>query len=161
MGSQRVRHDWATFTSLTSQAIILGPPVAKNWLIGKDHDAGKDWRQEEKGTTEEMVGWHCQLDGHEFEQAPGVGDGQGSLACCCLWGCRVGDDWVTELKMQYFEKDLCLLYTAVQIIYYTSCACVLSCTQLFVTRWTVAHQASLSMGFSRQEYWSGLPFPSP
>ena len=52
-------------------------------LIGKDPDAGKDWRQEETGSTEnEMVGWHHCLDGHEFEQAPGVGDGQGSLACC-------------------------------------------------------------------------------
>ena len=59
-----------------------------NWLIGKDPDAGKDWRQEEKGRTEdEMVGWHHQLAGHEFEQAPGVGDGQGSLACYSPWGC--------------------------------------------------------------------------
>jgi len=58
---------------------ILWPPDAKNWLIWKDSDAGKDWRQEEKGTTEdEMVGWHYQLSGHEFEQALGVGDGQGS-----------------------------------------------------------------------------------
>ena len=56
---------------------------------GKDPDAGKDWRQEEKGTTEdEMVGWHHRLNGHEFEQAPGVGDGQGSLACCSPWGCK-------------------------------------------------------------------------
>ena len=55
----------------------------KNWLIGKDPDAGKKWRQEEKGMKEdEMVGWYHQLDGHEYEQAPGVGDGQGSLACC-------------------------------------------------------------------------------
>ena len=66
---------------------ILCPLDAKNWLIGKDPDAGKDWGQEEKGTTEdEMVGWHHQLDGHEFEQAPGVGDGQGSLVCCSSWG---------------------------------------------------------------------------
>ena len=58
-------------------------PDVNNWLIGKDPDAGKDWRQEEKGTTEdEMVEWHHRLDGHEFEQAPGVGDGQGSLGCC-------------------------------------------------------------------------------
>ena len=60
---------------------ILWPPDAKSWLIWKDSDAGEDWRQEEKGSTEnEMVGWHHWLDGHEFEQAPGVGDGQGSLA---------------------------------------------------------------------------------
>ena len=56
-------------------------------VIGKDPDAGKDRRQEENGMTEdEMVGWHHRLDGHEFEQAPGVGDGQGSLACCSPWG---------------------------------------------------------------------------
>ena len=62
------------------------PPDAKNWLIGKDPDAGKDWREEEKGTTEdEMVGWHHWLDGHEFEQAPGVVDRQGSLVCCSPW----------------------------------------------------------------------------
>ena len=67
---------------------ILWPPDAKSWLIGgKDPDAGKDWRWEEKGTAEDgMVGWHHQLNGHEFEQAPGVGDGQGSLACCSPWG---------------------------------------------------------------------------
>ena len=61
-------------------------------------DAGKDWRQERGTTEDEMVGWHHQLDGHEFEQAPGVGDGQGSLACCSPWGCRVGHDWTTELN---------------------------------------------------------------
>ena len=65
---------------------------AKNWLIWKDPDAVKDWRQEEKGTTEdEMVGWHHWLDGHEFEQAPGDGEGQGSLACCGPWGHKESD----------------------------------------------------------------------
>ena len=65
---------------------IPWPPNVKNWLFGKDPDAGKDWRQVEKGmTVEEMVRWHHQLDGHELEQAPGVGDGQGSLACCSPW----------------------------------------------------------------------------
>ena len=60
--------------------------LVKKWLIRKDPDAGKDWRQE-KGTTEDdMVGWHHQLDGYESEQAPGVGDGQGSLVCCSPWG---------------------------------------------------------------------------
>ena len=59
---------------------ILWPPDVKNWLIGKDRDAGKDWRQEEKGVTEDkMAEWHHQLDGHEFEQAPRVGNGQGRL----------------------------------------------------------------------------------
>ena len=62
---------------------ILGPPNSKNWLIWKDPDAGKDWRQGKKGMTEdEMVGWHHWLDGHEFEQAPGVGDRQGGLVFC-------------------------------------------------------------------------------
>ena len=75
------------------------PPDAKNWLLGKDPDAGKDWRQEEKGTTEdEMVGWHHRRDRHEFEQALGVGEGQGSLACCSPWDHRVRHDWATELK---------------------------------------------------------------
>ena len=68
---------------------IIWSPVAKNWLTGEKPDAGKHWRQEEKGMTEdEIVGWHHQLNGHEFEQAPGVGDGQGSLACCSPWGCK-------------------------------------------------------------------------
>ena len=62
---------------------ILWPPHEKSWLIGKDPDAGRDWGQEEKGTTEdEMAGWHHWLDGHESEWTPGVGDGQGGLACC-------------------------------------------------------------------------------
>ena len=64
-------------TDVETEAPILWPPDAKNWLIRKDPDAGKDWRQEEKGTTEDdMVGWHHQLNGHEFEQAPGGGNGQ-------------------------------------------------------------------------------------
>ena len=66
-------------TDAEAETLILQPLDVKSWLIGKDPEAGKDWRQEKKGTTEdETVGWHHQLDGHEFEQAPGVGDGQGS-----------------------------------------------------------------------------------
>ena len=77
----------------------LWPPDEKNWLIGKDPDAGKDWRQEEKGSKEdEMIGRHHQLYEHEFEQAPGVGDGQENLALCSPWGHRVGHDWATELN---------------------------------------------------------------
>ena len=82
-------------TDAEAETPTLWPPDAKNWLIGKDLDAGKDWGQEEKGTTEdEMVRWHHQLDGHKFEQAPGVGDGQGSLACCSPGGRKESD--VTE-----------------------------------------------------------------
>ena len=76
-------------TDAEAETPILWPPDVKNWLIGKDPDAGKDWRQEGKGTTEdEMVGWHHRLDGHELEKAPGVGDGQGSLACFSPCGGR-------------------------------------------------------------------------
>ena len=81
------------------------PPHVKSWLIGKDSDAGRDWGQEEKGTTEdEMAGWHHWLSGREFEWTPGVGDGQGGLACCNSWGCRVGHDWATELNWEQFNK---------------------------------------------------------
>ena len=74
-------------TDVEAEAPILWPPDAKNWLIGKDRDAGKDWRWEEKQMTEyAMVGWHNWLDEHEFEQTLGVGDGQGSLECCNPWG---------------------------------------------------------------------------
>ena len=74
-------------TDAEAETPILRPPDVTNWFIGKDPDAGKDWRWEEKGTTEdEMVGWHHQPNGHEFEQAPEVGDGQESLAGCSLWG---------------------------------------------------------------------------
>ena len=76
---------------------ILWPPDAKNWLIGKDPDAGKDCRWEKGEIEDEMVGWHQQLDGHEFEQAVGVGGAQGGLACCSPWGRKeFGHNWVTE-----------------------------------------------------------------
>ena len=79
-------------TDTEAETPILWPSDAKNWLTGKDPDAGKDWRQEEKGTTEdEMVGWHHLLNEHEFKQAPGVCDGQGSLACCSPWGLKESD----------------------------------------------------------------------
>ena len=74
-------------TDAKAETSILWPPHAKSWLNGKDSDAGRDWGQEEKGTTEvEMAGWHHWLDGHEFEWTPGVGDGQGGLECCNSWG---------------------------------------------------------------------------
>ena len=74
-------------TDAEAENPILRSPDAKNWLIRKDPDAGRDWRREEKRTTEdEMVGWHHWLNGHEFEQAPGVGDGQEGLVCCISRG---------------------------------------------------------------------------
>ena len=79
-------------TDAKAETPILWPPDAKNWLTWKDPNAGKDWRQEEKGMTKnEMVGWLHRLNGHEFEQALGVGDGQGSLACCSPWGHKQSD----------------------------------------------------------------------
>ena len=85
-------------TDAEAETPIVWPPHAKNWLAGKDSDAGKDWRQEEKGMTEdEMVGWHHQLDGHESEQALGVGDEHGNLVCCSPWG-RKQSDMVEQLN---------------------------------------------------------------
>ena len=91
-------------TDVEAKTLILWPPDVKNWLIWKDPGAGKDWRQEEKETTEdEMVGWRHQLEGHEFEQALGVGDGQGRLVCCSPWGCKELDmterlNWTEDIR---------------------------------------------------------------
>ena len=89
---------------------VLQPPHAKSWLTGKDPNAGRDWGQEEKGTTEdEMAGWHHRLDGHEFEWTPGVGDGQGGLVCCNSWGRKESD---TTERLNWTEgSDSSLSYT--------------------------------------------------
>ena len=96
---------WVFFRTNDAKAEtpILWPPHVKSWLIGKDSDAGRDWGQEEKGMTEdEMAAWHHRLHGHEFGWTPGVGDGQGGLACCNLWGRKESDttEWLnwTELN---------------------------------------------------------------
>ena len=82
---------------------ILWPPHAKSWLIGKDSDAGREWRQEEKGTTEdEMAGWHYLPNGCESESTPGVAVGQGGLACCNSWGCKVSD---TTVRLNWIEPQ--------------------------------------------------------
>ena len=97
---------WVFFgrTDAKAETPILWPPDAKSWLIGKASDAGRDCGQEEKGTTEdEMAGWHHQLDGHEFEWTPGVGDGQGGLACCNSWGRKESD--MTE-RLNWTESYL-------------------------------------------------------
>ena len=79
-------------TDVEAETLILWPPDEKSWLIWKDPDVGKDWEQEEKGTTEdEMVGWHHRLDRHGFGWTPGVGVGQGGLACCGSWGRKESD----------------------------------------------------------------------
>ena len=98
-------------TDVEAGTPILWPPDAKSWLIWKDPDAGKDWGQEEKGTTEdEMVGWHHRLNGHGFGWTLGVGDGQGGLACCGSWGHNESDmterlNW-TEAILGYWSQIL-------------------------------------------------------
>ena len=87
-----------------SVKMILWPPHVKSWLIGKDSDAGRNWGQEEKGTTEDkMAGWHHRLNGHEFEWTPGVGNGQGGLACCISWGRKESDmtEWLNWTEKWY------------------------------------------------------------
>ena len=107
---------WKFIGRTDVKAPLLWPPNAKNWLIRKDPDDGKDWRQEKKGTIEDkMVGWHHRLNGQEFEQALGDGDGQGSLACCSPWGRKESDtieqlSW-TECEWKY-NKIIWLFLTA-------------------------------------------------
>ena len=101
-------------TDAEAETPILWPPDTKNWLIWKDPDAGKDWRQEEKGTTDdEMVGWRHRLDGYEFEQARGVGDVQGCLACCSPW-CHKELD-MTE-RLNWTELNLFKRFSLAQLL---------------------------------------------
>ena len=154
---------------------ILWPPHVKSWLIGKDSDAGRDWGQEEKGTTEdEMAGWHHWLDGRESEWTPGVGDRQGGLACCNSWGRKESDtterlNWtdnvirinfltwgmsiVNQLKTKSEEtliksaqrRKLGWIFLKIGFIWVQ----LLSCVRLFATPWIAACQASLSITNSR------------
>ena len=184
-------------------------PMPCYW-VRKHPDAGKDWRQEEKGVTEyEMVGWHHQLDGHEFEQAPEDGEGQGSLAYCSPWNWKeldviegLNNNNLKECQFLHLSKKGSLLgkVAAAAAKSLQSCPTLcdpidgsppgstvpgilqartlewvaisfsnawkwkvkvksLSRVRLLGTPWTAAHQAPPSMGFSRQEYWSGVPSP--
>ena len=93
----RKTNSMPVWTDVEAETPILWPPDAKSWLIWKDPNAGKDWGQEEKRTTEdEMVGWHHRLDGHGFGWTPGAGNEQGGLACCCSWGHKESDttEWL-------------------------------------------------------------------
>ena len=97
-------------TDVESETPMLWPPNVKSWLIGKDPDAGKVWRQEVKGTTEdEMVGWHHKLDGHGFGWTPGVGE-QGGLVCCSPWGCKESDttEWLNWTELIYTHMHACI-----------------------------------------------------
>jgi len=168
MGSQRVRHDWETeladwFIGRTdaeaeSRALILWPPDAKSQLIGKDPDAGKDWRQEEKGIIEgEMIGWHHRLNGQVFEQASGHCEGQGRLECYSPWGHEESDmtAWLNSIGIfsffffffSYFtmsqnfkyigwDLDICWpiisIYSYFWITYIYMCVCVCVCVCMYV-----------------------------
>ena len=109
---------WIFFgkTDAKAETPILWPSDVKNWLIGKEPDAGKDWSLEKGMTEDEMVGWHHRLNGHEFGWAPGVGVGQGGLACCGSWGCKESDmtEWLnrTELRGILFMRrsEWCFSY---------------------------------------------------
>ena len=98
-----------------AETTVLWPPHAKSWLVGKDFDAGRDWGQEEKGTTEdEMAGWHHWLDGRDSEWTPRVGDGQGGLVCCDSWGHKESD---TTERLNWTELSIykCNLFSSVLI----------------------------------------------
>ena len=107
----KVNQSWIFIgrTDAEVETPVLWPPDGKNWLIWKDPDAGRDWGQEEKGTREdEMARWHHRLDGHEFGWTPGVGDGQGGLACCNSWSRKESD--MTE-RMNWTEHSCRLVLT--------------------------------------------------
>ena len=89
---KEINHEYSLERLMLKLKLHTWPPEAKNWLIWKDPDAGKDCGLEEKGTAvDEMVGWHHWLDVHEFEWSLGVGDGQGGLVCCSPWGYKDSD----------------------------------------------------------------------
>ena len=132
------------------------PPDAKSWLTGKDPDAGKDWGQEEKGTTEdEMVGWHHWLDGHGFGWTPGVGDGQGGLVCCGSWGRKESDmtkrlNW-TIAKYLFSPSGFILFLIAYTRAIISNTDCLLE------SLWDLCSNCG---GWCKQ-YASTSPFPLP
>ena len=124
-------------TDVEAETPVLCLPDTKNWLIGKDPDAGKDWRQEKGMREANIVGWHHRLDGHEFEQALRVGDGQGGLECCRTWGCKESDmtTWLNwTVLMSMFRHLLCCWKRAFAISSVLSCQKSVSlCPSLFCT----------------------------
>ena len=120
-------------TNVEAKTAIFWPPDTKSWLIGKDPDAGKSWRREEKGTTEdEMVGWHHRHNGHGFGWTPGVGDRQGDLVCCGSWGHKKSDttEWLNWTELIVFNFALIcfiqcsLYYLAPEIHFFYVSKCV-------------------------------------
>ena len=157
-------------TDVEAETPILWPPDAKSWLISKDPDSGKNWGQEEKGTTEdEMTGWHHCLNGHEFGWTLGVGDGQGGLACCSPWGCKLLDTTERLIWTEIVQLGLLLSYSyckkgqnsSVQNAAAAAAKLLQSCPTLCDPIDSSPPGFAIPGILSRQEHWSGLPFPSP
>ena len=121
-------------TDAETETLILWPPDAKYWLIGKDPDAGKDWKQKEKGTTEdEMVGWHHQLNGHEFGSTLGVGDGQGGLVCSSPWDHKESDTTERLNWTELMERSFPTVHLVLKKKHYLPlilCSCYLICVKI-------------------------------
>ena len=151
---------------------VLWPPHAKSWLIGKDSDVGRDWGQEEKGTTQdEMTGWHHQLNAHEFEWTLGVGDGQGGLACGGWWGHKESDttEWLNWTESCYYKIYLsvyiylhgCFLVMRSQVNFGFSsfCLCLFSPEMLLPG---LGEDTAEEVSYGRQgcTRWHSISFPT-
>ena len=136
---------WVVFgrTDVKAEAPILWPPHSKSWLIGKDSDAERDWGQEEKGMTEdEMAGWHHWLDGHESGWTPGVGDGQGGLACCNSWGRKESDttEWLNWTELNTYKKVAKIGHRIPQVAF--------SQISLYINLWQICFSFVFSLSFT-------------
>jgi len=140
-------------TDAEAETPILWPPDAKSELIGKDPGAGKDWGQDEKEATEdEMSGWHRRLNGHEFEQIPGDGEGQGSLVCCSRWGSKESDNWVTEQQQPLFYLLFFLIFIYLAVL-------GLSCSMWDLVPWPGIKPKPPALGAQSPSYWTSREVP--
>ena len=146
-------------TDAEAEAPVLWPPDARNWLFRKELDARKDWREEEKGMKEnEMFGWHHRLNGHEFEQALGVGDGQGDLVCCSPWDYKELDtterlNWRTlkhGLSEIYFNWLLDFSYKLTAFFFII---CTINILKSFSIFFLYLNGSSYTMGYYYFYYW--------
>ena len=136
-------------TDVEAEIPILWPPDAKNWLIGKDPDARKDWRWEEKGMTEDkMIGWHHPLDGNEFEQALGVGDGLGSL-CTAIYGIAKSQTWLSDWT-ELFSTKICSIFVMWNIFMSTN----IPVANLIITPFTFRNNIFFFLLY-KIKYWLG------
>ena len=135
--SRRPSQHWIFIGKTDAEAPILWPPDAKSWLFWKDPDVGEVWGQKEKGMTEdEMIGWHHRINRHGFGWTPGVGDGQGGLACCISWGCKESDmteqlNW-TELFEIQIQLGILYFYLLSLMILWKE----YSLLRIFITIWS-------------------------